>query len=83
MRSDEGLVSKNWGYEVVWASNNLYCGKMLCFPHPGTTTSMHFHKNKTESWFVLEVSTEDDRDDTYRISPGTPAPETTDSQINT
>lgn len=130
MKTNDGVVNKNWGYELIWTTNDLYCGKLLCYPHPGSTSSMHFHKDKKESWFVLEgqfklrfvdtktgalkermlkegdvwhneplqphqltsltangtileVSTRDDADDTYRIAPGTAAIESGDSQINT
>jgi uncharacterized RmlC-like cupin family protein len=48
----EGKQDRGWGYEVVWASNEKYCGKILIFANPGSKTSMHFHKNKEKSWFV-------------------------------
>lgn len=49
---NSGHVEKSWGYEIIWATNEKYCGKLLCFNHPGSKTSMHFHKNKDETWFV-------------------------------
>jgi len=45
-------IKKGWGSEFIWASNNLYCGKFLDF-NTGSVSSMHFHANKTETWFVL------------------------------
>lgn len=49
---NNGYVEKTWGYEVVWANKDLYCGKLMVFTKPGTKTSMHFHKDKDETWFV-------------------------------
>lgn len=41
-----------WGYELVWANTEDYCGKILVFNKVGDKTSMFFYKNKTRSWFV-------------------------------
>ena len=50
-------VHKDWGYEIWMAHNEKenYCGKILKinFPH---STSMHLHKNKHETFYVLEGS---------------------------
>ena len=48
----EGFVKKGWGYELIWATNDQYCGKIMVFERIGAKFSMHFHKEKTESWFV-------------------------------
>ena len=48
----EGFVKKGWGYELIWATNDKYCGKILCFEKPGAKFSMHFHREKEETWFV-------------------------------
>ena len=47
-----GKVEKGWGYEIIWATNDLYCGKILVFDKAGKKMSMHFHKVKHESWLV-------------------------------
>ena len=47
------LVSKGWGSEFIWESNDLYCGKFLNFKE-GARFSMHFHKEKDETWYVLK-----------------------------
>jgi uncharacterized RmlC-like cupin family protein len=47
-----GAVQKGWGYELIWATNDQYCGKIMFFNKAGNKTSMHFHKEKDESWFV-------------------------------
>lgn len=47
-----GYVPKGWGFEIIWATNDLYCGKILNFNKPGCKTSLHFHKDKSKSWFV-------------------------------
>ena len=48
----EGFVEKGWGHELIWASNDKYCGKLLKF-NTGAKFSMHFHAYKDESWYVL------------------------------
>lgn len=47
----KGLVPKGWGSEFIWATNDKYCGKFLTF-EKGKKFSMHFHKNKEETWYV-------------------------------
>ena len=49
----EGFVKKGWGHELIWATNEKYCGKLLKF-NKGTKFSMHFHAEKDESWYVLD-----------------------------
>lgn len=48
----EGFVEKGWGQELIWATNDKYCGKLLKF-NSGSKFSMHFHAEKDESWYVL------------------------------
>lgn len=47
-----GKVDKGWGYEIIWATNDKYCGKIMCFEKPGAKFSMHFHREKEETWFI-------------------------------
>lgn len=47
-----GHVAKGWGYEYIFATNDLYCGKLLHFTKAGNKFSMHFHKDKDETWYV-------------------------------
>lgn len=46
-------ISKGWGSEIIWANQPEYCGKFLVFD-AGKKMSMHFHKDKIETWYVLE-----------------------------
>lgn len=48
----QGDIKKGWGGEVIFASNDLYCGKLLKFD-AGKKFSMHFHSHKDETWHVL------------------------------
>ena len=48
----EGSVEKGWGNELIWATNDKYCGKLLRF-NTGAKFSMHFHSEKDETWYVL------------------------------
>jgi hypothetical protein len=47
-----GQVKKGWGFELVFANNDKYCGKLLVFDCVGSKTSLVFHKEKSKSWFV-------------------------------
>lgn len=47
-----GEVSKGWGSELIFATNDKYCGKFLNF-NAGAKFSMHFHAQKDETWHVL------------------------------
>lgn len=49
----EGFVKKGWGYENIVITNELYCAKFLHFERAGNKFSMHFHKNKDETWYVM------------------------------
>lgn len=48
-----GRVEKGWGHELIWATNDKYCGKLLTFKK-GAKFSMHFHREKDETWYVLD-----------------------------
>lgn len=48
----EGFVEKGWGHELIWATNDKYCGKLLKF-NTGAKFSMHFHSEKDETWYIL------------------------------
>lgn len=49
----EGFVEKGWGHELIWATTDKYCGKLLKF-NKGARFSMHFHAEKDESWYILD-----------------------------
>jgi mannose-6-phosphate isomerase len=44
-------VDKPWGYELIWALTEAYCGKVL-FVRAGESLSLQFHREKDESWYV-------------------------------
>ncbi len=49
------LVEKEWGHEI-WLANNEkedYCGKILRI-NRGHTSSLHFHMEKHETFYVTE-----------------------------
>jgi mannose-6-phosphate isomerase len=46
-------VEKPWGHELVWAKAEDYAGKLL-FVRAGQSLSLQFHREKDESWYVLE-----------------------------
>ena len=48
----QGEVEKGWGSGTIFATNGLYCGKLLNF-NTSSMFSMHFHSEKDETWFVL------------------------------
>jgi mannose-6-phosphate isomerase-like protein (cupin superfamily) len=47
-----GKVEKGWGSEQIWVTNEHYCSKFLHF-NQFAKFSMHFHKEKVETWFVV------------------------------
>jgi mannose-6-phosphate isomerase len=69
-------VEKPWGWELIWALTDAYCGKLL-FVTAGESLSLQYHDVKDESWYVqegraeLELSTlgADDRQ-VLEIGPG-------------
>jgi mannose-6-phosphate isomerase len=44
-------VDKPWGYELIWALTDVYCGKVLVV-RAGHSLSLQFHRQKDESWYV-------------------------------
>jgi mannose-6-phosphate isomerase len=46
-------VEKPWGWELIWAVSDAYCGKVL-FVRAGQALSLQFHNVKDESWYVME-----------------------------
>ena len=48
----QGKVDYDWGYEVAWASNESYTGKLLVFPKAGNATPFLQHKVRRKSLFV-------------------------------
>ena len=47
-----GKIDRVWGYEVLWANNEDYSGKLLIFEQAGSHTSMMYHQSHRKSWFV-------------------------------
>jgi len=47
------IVSKGWGREVQIVNKNEYAGKLLVYDKAGSISSMHFHLEKSESFYVL------------------------------
>jgi mannose-6-phosphate isomerase-like protein (cupin superfamily) len=71
-----GYVKKGWGSELIWATNDKYCGKLLKF-NQGAKFSMHFHAEKDETWYVLDgrfevitIDTTDAHQDSSILTPG-------------
>jgi mannose-6-phosphate isomerase-like protein (cupin superfamily) len=48
---DVRRVDKPWGYELIWALTDAYCGKVL-FVKAGHSLSLQFHREKDESWLI-------------------------------
>ena len=48
---DVKRVDKPWGYELVYALTDRYCGKVI-FISGGEELSLQFHREKDESWYV-------------------------------
>ena len=52
------LVKKEWGHELIFHNTDEFCGKLLVFPKPGKSFSMHYHMLKNEAWYVQSGSFE-------------------------
>lgn len=78
-------VEKPWGYELIWALSEVYCGKVL-FIAEGHSLSLQYHREKDESWLLyggrarLELGTAGDEalvelvvgpGEAFRYRPGT------------
>jgi mannose-6-phosphate isomerase-like protein (cupin superfamily) len=81
------FVRKAWGYEVWFANNDLYCGKLLHLNRKARSSEgrMHYHKIKDETFYVIKGTLvldfiKDDRlitvhlrkGDSVRLDPNTP-----------
>ncbi|HET7046250.1 MAG TPA: hypothetical protein VFI37_15495 [Gaiellaceae bacterium] len=44
-------VDKPWGYELIWALTDVYCGKLLHVA-AGHSLSLQFHRIKDEAWLI-------------------------------
>jgi mannose-6-phosphate isomerase len=44
-------IEKPWGYELIWAHSDRYCGKLL-FVRKGEQLSLQFHNQKDETIYV-------------------------------
>ena len=55
LRTDEKIkiVPKGWGEEQWIHNDQLYCGKILVLKS-GKHCSLHYHKSKTESFYVAK-----------------------------
>jgi mannose-6-phosphate isomerase len=51
--SEVRRVEKPWGFEIVYALTDRYCGKVL-FVRAGEQLSLQFHRNKDEVIYVHE-----------------------------
>jgi mannose-6-phosphate isomerase-like protein (cupin superfamily) len=83
-RIDVKRVSKPWGYEIIWAHTDRYCGKILHIK-AGEQLSVQYHERKDETVYLLsgelrywvklgEEPIQDVRlqvGDAFRITPGT------------
>lgn len=58
-------VQKCWGAEEWLVNNNLYCCKWL-YLDPDARCSLHFHKNKTEDFYLESGKI---KIETYQICP--------------
>jgi mannose-6-phosphate isomerase-like protein (cupin superfamily) len=76
MKRLSGKVEKGWGHELIWVTNDKYCGKIMHF-NEGSKFSCHFHREKDEAWYVLSgefvveyINTADASQDSVELHPG-------------
>ncbi|HUK93496.1 MAG TPA: cupin domain-containing protein [Gaiellaceae bacterium] len=51
--SEQQRVDKPWGHELIFAVAESYVGKLLVV-RAGESLSLQYHREKDESWYVLE-----------------------------
>jgi mannose-6-phosphate isomerase len=72
---DVKRVEKPWGYELVYAATDHYCGKVI-FIRAGEQLSLQFHREKDETIYVhsgrveFEIGDPGKPTDTEVIAPG-------------
>jgi hypothetical protein len=49
---NDTVIKTDYGYEIVWADTETYCGKILVFEKSNSKMPLHFHKDRSKSWFV-------------------------------
>ena len=84
-RTEVKRVDKPWGYEIIWALTDRYCGKVLHI-NAGQALSVQYHVKKDETVYLLSgemkywVQPEGEQElrdmrlrvgDAFRITPGT------------
>lgn len=48
----QGKIDHTWGFEIVWANTESYCGKILMFEKENASTNLLVHRTKRKSFFV-------------------------------
>ena len=48
------IIKKKWGYEKIITNDREYCGKILTVLPNGNTGSIHYHKQKIETFHMLK-----------------------------
>ena len=72
---DVKRVEKPWGYEIIYATTDRYCGKVI-FIKAGEQLSLQFHRKKDETIFVqsgrveFEIGEPGKPIDTEVVGPG-------------
>ena len=68
-------VEKPWGYELIYALTDRYCGKVI-FVRSGEQLSLQYHREKDETIFVhegeieLEIAPEGGPAESHVVGPG-------------
>jgi mannose-6-phosphate isomerase-like protein (cupin superfamily) len=68
-------VFKPWGHELIYATTDRYCGKLL-FVNTGEALSLQYHEEKDETIYVafgcaeIEIGSADERSAAI-VGPGT------------
>ena len=52
MSKNDSVKQKKYGFEILWADNSNYQGKILVFKAKGAKTDMFCQQTKTKTWFV-------------------------------
>jgi hypothetical protein len=55
-QNKENVKQHSWGYELIWANTENYCGKILYFTEKNSKTPFYFNSETDKTFFVSSGS---------------------------
>lgn len=51
-QNKENVIQHSWGYELIWANTDNYCGKIFYFKEKGSKTPFFFNSSTDKTFFT-------------------------------